>query len=123
MRKGPATLGLTGIERGNYIIAYATMKDYMAYEGENGSKWMVPLAEQLRQCSKSVQEILSDVTGQVRNDPNLYQNPAYDTTCGTVYLYPGISGGLGKYMEWTLVTAICSQACMCWYTCYHCELC
>ena len=101
--EAPATLD-AGIERGNYIIAYATMKKYVAYESKSGSKWMVPLAKQLREKKESsVQHILTDMIELVRSNSNFncYQNPQFDTTCGHVYLYPGVgrcSCGIGEYL-------------------------
>ena len=100
----PVPLG-PGIERGNYIIAYATMKEYVAYEDESGSKWIVPLAKRLREDrDKSVQHILSEMIEQVRNSPNFkynqYQNPEFEATCGLVYLYPG-DHSLGKHANST----------------------
>ena len=93
-----------GIQRGNYIIAYATMKEYVAYEHETGSEWMVPLAKRLREDKvKAVQLILSDMIKQVKSSPNFldkYQNPETKDTCGPVYLYPG-DHSLGKHVNST----------------------
>ena len=116
--EAPETLGPTGIKRGNYIIAYATMKEYVAYESKSGSKWMVPLAKQLREKKESsVQYILTNMIEQVRSSNfKYYQNPQFDTTCGHVYLYPDVgrcSYGVGEYMienDASIMHAFCSTA-------------
>ena len=59
-----------GIPKGeptNCLVAYATQFRYVAYcnDSGKGSRWMMPLAEKLKQREKSVQQVLKEVAEEL----------------------------------------------------------
>ena len=93
-----------GPELGGYFVAYSTTMGYKAYTHGETSKWMPRVAERLRSLDESVQNIVAEITEEMRNDPHDMQCPEYTGSCQPVYLhrlyllqnYDETDGGAGK---------------------------
>ena len=82
--------GLVGPERGNYLIAYSTTEGYVSWAfAGRGSQWMVPLAKKLRELKRSVQDIVSIVTGELEKTEEYPQAPRTVIACDVVELFDG----------------------------------
>ena len=75
-----------GGERGNYLIAFSTIKEYRSVAYPSGSLWMSLVAKRLRENRDSVQNILAEVFVECKETYHM-QCPETINRCGIVRLY------------------------------------
>ena len=63
----------------NCLVAYATQLGHYSFGTDNGSQWMIPLAEKLKQSEKSVQEVLREMKQEILENA-VVQYPEIDAS-------------------------------------------